>query len=282
MALGTPTYNGIATTNTSVTSFNAAPTTAIPANCGVLIVINRDNAGTTDGDLNEVTNVTDTQGNAWVKIREQTNGNGAAAAGAMISVWGCVPSGTYGTTTATVTFAVGQPALAVYFIAIPISAGATIQIDGTASNVIDAAAGFGSLSITGLSSVNRAYLRFCCKEGNATTAITATSGWTSFGLTEQNGPTITATNHIMYRAEYKVATSTGETSNPTWSTSGDAASVMIALKEQILFTKNTDKRKVLRWNGSAWVPADMKDRRGSSWPQSKVKYWNGSSWVSRN
>ena len=232
--------------------------------------------------MNEVTDVTDTQGNAWVKIKELTNGNGAAGAGAMISVWGCVPSGTYGTTSATVTFAVAELALSVYFIAIPISAGTTVQVDGTDSVAIDASTGFGSQSITGLSSENRAYLSFCCKEGNGTTAITATSGWTSFGLTGQNGPTVIAANHIMYRAEYKVATSTGETSNPTWSTSGDAASVMIALKEQIPYVTNVDKRKLLRWNGSAWVPADMKDRRGSSWPQSKVKYWDGSSWVPRN
>lgn len=231
MAIGTPTYNGGATTNAGGTSFAVSPSTSIGADNYVLLVINRDNDSTTDGDNGEVTGVTDTQGNTWTKLKEMTNGQGAAAAGAMISVWGCRPSGTYGTTQATVTFGAARNALACYFIAIPIGAGNSMQLDGTQSVAIDAAIGFGSQTISGLASAQRAYISACCKEGNATTAIVATLGWTSFGLTGQNGPTITATNHIMYRSEYKVATSTGETSNPTWATSGDAASVMLALSE---------------------------------------------------
>ncbi len=275
MAIGTPTYNGGATTNAGGTSFSAAPSTSIPSGSYVVLMINRDNNTTSDGDNSEVTSVTDTQGNTWTKLKEMTNGQGAAAAGAMVSVWGCYPSGTYGTTTATATFAVGQSALALLFFAVPV--GAALGVDGTASKAIDASTGFGSLSITGLPSKERVWLRFCCKEGNGTTAITATSGWTSFGITAQNGPGITATNHIMYRAEYKVATSTGETSNPTWGTSGDAASVLIALSEGAVAARE----RVLRWDGSSWVPASVSTYAGS-FTARQVKYWNGTSWVRRN
>ncbi len=231
MAIGTPTYNGGATTNAGGTSFAVSPSTSIGADNYVLLVINRDNNSTTDGDNGEVTGVTDTQGNTWTKLKEMTNGQGAANGGTMISVWGCRPSGTYGTTQATVTFGAARDALSCYFIAVPIASGVSLQLDGSASNAIDATTGFGSSGLTGLASKERVWIRACCKEGNGTTAITATSGWTSFGLTGQNGPTITAANHIMYRAEYKVATSTGETSNPTWSTSGDAAAVLLAMSE---------------------------------------------------
>jgi len=285
MAIGTPTYNGGATTNAGGTSFSVAPSTSIPANSGVLLVINRDNYGTTDGDLGEVTGVTDTQGNTWTKFKEMTNGQGAAAAGAMISVWGCRPSGTYGTTSATITFGTAMDALAAYFIAIPLGAGENLQVDGTASIAIDGAAGFGSQSITGLSSKSRVWISACCKEGNGTAAITATSGWTSFGLTGQNGPTITATNHIMYRSEYKVATSTGETSNPTWSTSGDAASVLIALSIDAENQAGTSSSKtsvpsrVKQWNGSAWISREVRDHEGSEWVPRAVRYWDGTQWV---
>jgi len=81
--LGTSVNTG---NNQSTFSHATATTTLSVGNLGVIIIAT-DNNQTTDGDEVCVSNVTDSAGNTWLKAGEFTNGQGAAQAGALVSVW---------------------------------------------------------------------------------------------------------------------------------------------------------------------------------------------------
>src|ERR1041384_4789690 len=77
--------------NQNKTSGNSiAVTTTAAAESGhlVVVIVAIDNTGTGDGDNSEVNSISDSAGgNTWTKAREFTNGQGAANAGATVSVW---------------------------------------------------------------------------------------------------------------------------------------------------------------------------------------------------
>src|SRR6266850_2926107 len=55
---------------------------------GVVVVgVAIDNISTTDGDLGDITSVTDSQSNVYTKARQRTNGQGAVAAGACAAIY---------------------------------------------------------------------------------------------------------------------------------------------------------------------------------------------------
>lgn len=173
-----------ATSGTSF-SFNTA-TTALAADTGfgVLIVVS-DNVSTNDGETNLHTGVSGGTG-VWTKLAEYTNGEGAAAAGVTTSLWifeatGSVPTGT--TVTITLASAVVDKTCSGH--AFSKAADKRIQIAAGSSpqfNLTDAAAGFGSATIAGLSAVSRLFIRACGKEANTTGNISPTSSYGTFGV----------------------------------------------------------------------------------------------------
>jgi hypothetical protein len=95
------------------------------------------------------------------------------------------------------------------------------------TNGTDAANGFGSAAFSGLPSQERLYYRGLGKEANSTTDITVSTSFTAATLTRSRNNA----SAVLLRAEFRINTSTGETSNPTLAVTGDTAAVFVALEE---------------------------------------------------
>ena len=98
------------------------------------------------------------------------------------------------------------------------------------ANEVTAATDFGSAAISGLSSKERLYFRAIAKEANTLLTITPTTNFSTVGGGRSNN-SVTA---VLARGEYRINTSTGETSDPTFAVSGDTAGVFVALEETYL------------------------------------------------
>jgi hypothetical protein len=223
--LGTAAAFASATTLSLTTATNA-----LSAGDFATLTVVTDNSSSTDGDNSEHTSVSGGEGN-WAKIAEYTNANGAAAGGVTTSLWlfeatGSVPTGT----SITITLAAAVADKTAQMWEFTKAANTTIvQQDTTQTGQVDAASNFASLSISGLPSAPRLYFRASGKEANiGTTGFTATSGFTSLGQirSRNNASAVGACS------EFRLNTSTGETSNPTLATSGDTADIFVALVEQ--------------------------------------------------
>lgn len=202
-----------------------------------LLYVGSDNTQTTDGTSSEVTSVTGGNG-TWTKLGEYTNGEGAADAGIVASLWLFVPSGSNPSGTSfTINFAnASRAARTALLWGFNCAAGKVPQLAATpVYNAVDAANGFGSATISGLSSAARLYFRAMAKESNSTTNITPTTNFTACNAVRSG---IQAAG-VLARAEYRINTSTGETSNPTLAVAADAASVFVALEEGIAATNGT-------------------------------------------
>ncbi len=219
---------GTGTSSTSTTTIvTTTATNALAIGDTGIIIISADNTSTTDGDHSEVTGVVDSAGNTWTKLAEYTNSQSSAAAGATVSVWMCyasvaVPIGS--TVTATFGSARVDKTTSIW----KFTSNRKLQQSTTATHATTAAAnGFGSNTFSGLPSKQRLYIMGGSKEANSTTALTPS---TSFTVTTPQRSRNNA-SAIMTRGEFRVNTSTGETSNPTLAVSGFAVSVFIALEE---------------------------------------------------
>lgn len=111
-----------------------------------------------------------------------------------------------------------------------VGAGKTLAEDAAeVGQVVNPAGnGFGSAAHSGLSSKERLYARCGAKLANSTTGITQTTNFTTWALTIRSRNNASA---IIARAEHRINTSTGETSNPTLAVSGVSASEFLALAE---------------------------------------------------
>src|SRR3972149_5963561 len=72
---------------TNQTSIAMTTSAVAEADTLVVVFVAVDNNQTTDGDEGAVTSIVDSASNTWVKVAEFCNGQGAAQAGATISVW---------------------------------------------------------------------------------------------------------------------------------------------------------------------------------------------------
>ena len=90
--------------------------------------------------------------------------------------------------------------------------------------------GFGSLANGSLASGARLYFRACGKNANSTTTLTATASpaFTSLGWTIRSRNNAAAR---VLRGEFRIETSTGATSNPTFAVTGNYATTFVALNE---------------------------------------------------
>lgn len=194
----------------------------------MVVVISSDNINTTDGDFNE--HGFSGEGLAWFKLGEYTNGNGAAAAGCTVSAWvahnpGAAIGAPFNFTATFTSAVVDKTASAWVFSSTTNLLGLTpVTLQ---SNATDGSTGFGSSVISGLPSVERLYFRALSKEANSTAQITASSGFTAITVTRSQN----SADAMLVRGEFIIATSTGETSNPTFAVSGDTAGLFFALSE---------------------------------------------------
>jgi hypothetical protein len=235
MAIASVGTGGTAASSANSTSFNlttATNTINAADNRFAVLTIVKDNTQTTDGDTSEITSVTGGTG-TWTKLGEYTNGNGAAGAGVTTALWLFEPSGANATGTVfTMTLSAARTDKVASLWVFSKASGQSIRLDPEPAtnpliSVSDAATGFGSLAFSGLTSKARLYFRGCGKEANGTTQITPSTNFTA--ITAQRSRN--NTNAQLVRGEFRINTSTGETSNPTLAITGDTSCVFAALEE---------------------------------------------------
>lgn len=216
------------TAGASWASIGLNTTTAVAGDL-VVITVATDNVSTTDGNTNLHTNLTDTAGNTWTKVREFTNGQAAAAGGATVSVWYSVLTGALNAgQTLTLTLASSVAAKAMQGQRFTIGAGSTIAADAIKADLANDAADPGSMTLSGLANSEHLFFRATAIE-LATTTHTSTVGWGGgdhFGTSGGTGNT----NMSSY-CEWKIATATTSGASDPTVVAADCASVLVAFNE---------------------------------------------------
>ena len=231
MAIASVGTLGNAVDAVSASSFTWTTTTNALSTSGDLAIlgITTDNLTTTDGATNDHTSVTGGTG-TWTKLGEYTNGEGSAGAGVTQSLWLFQSTGTNAIGTVfTMNLSGSVVDKAAQGWKFTVAAGNSLQ-NGSAvqSNATDASNGYGSVAFSGLSSLSRLWIRGLGKEANTTTNITVSTSFTRFtSMVRSRNNAAAVCNH----GEFRINTSTGETSNPTLAVSGDTAAVFAALEE---------------------------------------------------
>ena len=222
---------GTANDTTADTSFTLTPSATLNSgNIGILIIA-KDNEGTTDTSNDECDEPTDSVGNTYTKLREYTNGNGAADAGATVCVF-FTKATTDLTTAGTVTMTVTTNSVkAATFWEFTIGAGNTIQIAGTPGDLAeDSVQNAGLIAISGLDSKEYLFVRGTAIEYNQTGTSIPTASHTE--ITEVTANTGTIDTSMLATGEFRILTNTADTSNPTGDTGNrDYSSTFLALEE---------------------------------------------------
>lgn len=221
-------------TNTSTTTTHNI-TQACSAGDVVVVWHVMDNVSSSDGDNNEVTAVSFGAGDtgAFTQLGENTNSGGSAASGVTGSMWirkltGAVSNGTTLTVTHSSTT---DRAVSVWLFG---ATGGALNIDASATPILqDASSAFGvSIATTGLASKHRLYVRGSFAEDEAMSPYTATTNFTVID-SQFSTTAAAAANNCILGGEFRINTSTGETSNPTFtgSISTECVALMYAISE---------------------------------------------------
>lgn len=197
----------------------------------VVVLISADNQASADAETSEVSSVSDSAGgNTWTKIGEYCNAQGAADAGCTIAAFFSVLTNQINSGgTITGNLANSKQSKAISAWKWSIGAGNTVQLAGTLQTVADDGPGNASaLSLSGLSNIERLYIRALANESSSATDITATASYTRFTADQTTGGG--AATNMGIRGEWRILTGTGDTSDPNFA-SGDQASIFRALEE---------------------------------------------------
>jgi hypothetical protein len=214
---------GTAISTSSGTTLVITTSAAAAAGSLVIVGVAKDNTQTTDGQTTEVTRIEDSGGNGWRRLGEYCNGQTAAAAGAVVSLWSSV-LGTAIANGGTITITMdttSQKAAAAYNYSL--TANRTVELAAAIDVLAGDGANLGSQTISGLTSQQYLFLRAAGREaGNP--SVTPTASWAE--IMEINN-----TSTMSLWAEGYIFTGTTATSNPTTGVGSDYASVMVALIE---------------------------------------------------
>jgi hypothetical protein len=215
---------------------NCVITTSADAEVGrlVVVLIGKDNVATADGTGSEITSVVDSTGaNTYVSAGRFVNGQGAANAGAYVDVYySVIASQLNSGGTITITKSTDVDCCATAYKA-TMGAGSTVavsQVQTQANDNADAA----SLATSSLANVEHLHIRAVASEYENANNLTVTDGtWTVLQGVISSTAGLPAVN-MRIDGEYKISTSTGETSDPTMpSSTADRANVLIAFTEVI-------------------------------------------------
>lgn len=206
-------------------------TTSAAAEAGNLVIVSvaKDNAGTTDAQTSEISSITDSAGgNTWTKLGEFCNGNGAANTGAVVSVWGSILTNQINSSgTITANFSDSRTASAISAWEFTVGAGSTISVSSLQTLANDAADP-GSMTISGLSNVERLYFRGIASESLDSSVMGTTVSYSP--IDPAIADTGVETTSMQINGEFRILTGTGDTSDPTMFTA-DHASVYMAILE---------------------------------------------------
>lgn len=200
-----------------------------------------DNTASSDGNNGLLTSVTDSQSNTWVVDRCFTNAQTGAATGATT----CIAHSKL-----TTTLVSGLDTITANFSSITakgfvtknytITNGNIVQLVGTPQDVANDGADPGSLSTSGLASVEHLHVRAVALERATGGTWTASTNFTSATCNGTTGGG--AASNMDACGEYRINTSTGETSDPT-GTAVDCASTFMAFIETAPPTYDANRQR---------------------------------------
>lgn len=222
---------GTSASKTSGTTLDRTTIGACLAGDVVVVAVVSDNTGTSDTDSGaEVSSVTDSAGNTYVKARERVNGSPGAAAGTVAAIFyskltADLPFGS----TVTVTWASARDARAMSMWKFTIGAGNVVTVDGQSSGTPEEATTAPSATIGSLSNIERLWVSCLGIEGPADDGFTQDADYTNFTATGTLGDP--QASNIALRAGYRILTGTTDTHAPTLGTARDLAHVYVAFKE---------------------------------------------------
>jgi hypothetical protein len=242
---------GTAASSTAATSYTLTTTTNALANGDFAVLsVTTDNLSASGNTWDHV-KITGGTGK-WFKVYETTySPGGVAADGIAESVWIFLATGTNAIGTVfTITLngtVTDKVASAWKFTK---AAGTAIRIardtngkNPLVTNGANFASGFGSLALSGLASSSRLWFRSLGKEANTTTGITVSTNFTAITSNRSRNNA----SAVWGGGEFRISTSTGETSNPTHAVAGDVASFLVALEE---YTPSSTAAITVQWEAS--------------------------------
>ncbi len=199
----------------------------------IVLVLATDNLTTTDGQTNNHTSITDTKGNTWTKRSEFTNGQGAAAAGATVSIWTTkvTTALTAGTDTLTANFSGSITAKAIHSQRFSVGAGNVVSLDAGPSDLANDAADAGSITLSGATAKEHLWIRAQSVELSSA-SYTASTNYAVFGGVLSGASTSggAGASNIHARGEFRILNATSDSTDPT-TIAADQAGTYIALNE---------------------------------------------------
>ncbi len=188
-----------------------------------------DNVQTTDGNSTDYTSVQDSASNTWTKLREFTNGQGAAAGGATVCLFysKLATQLTSGTSTITLNHS-SLTARGIVVKEFQITSGNVVSIVGTPQDLANDAADPGSMTVGSLTNSEHLFLRATALERATGGTWRATTNFTSSTCNGSNAGG--AASNMDACGEFRILTGTTATSDPT-GTAVDCASVFLAVDE---------------------------------------------------
>lgn len=223
---------GNETSQSSLTSGTATGSVTAGTNV-VIVMIAIDNISTTDGNTNNVTGFSDSAGNTYTKIYEQTNTvGGVAADGATVAAYYSAITNniTSGSTTFTINFSGNVTAKAIQVRSVTKDSGTTIAVDGTVQALNNDNADVGSLSTSGLQNIEHLHIHVVASETDTNTYGAGGTGTFTLMSTTSSGTGGSEKGHVSLSCCRKVSTSTGETLDATMTdTTADRAALLFAL-----------------------------------------------------
>lgn len=232
MAITGVTHIGTAGTDTG--GGNPVVTTTADVNVGevIFVLIGKDNVATGDGTVSEITGVSDGV-NTYQSAGRFSNGQGASNAGAYVDIW-YTPTALAAQLASGASITVTKSTdvdCAVTIAKAAITTGA-LDVEQVQTNAEDNADA-GSIATSGLASVEHLHIRAVASEYQNANNLTPTANFSVIQGVISAAAGLPATG-MRIDGEYRVNTSTGETSDPTMpSASADRASILIAFKERV-------------------------------------------------
>jgi len=219
---------GTAGHKSSGTSLTLTPSAALAVgNYGLLAVV-VDNVGTAEGETDDVS-VTDTNGNTWIKLREQTEANTAALSGVTCALFLAeLNAELNGTDTVTIALTANATAKGAGLAELS-STDPLVLSTGGANGTNEVAGTSYSVALSGLTSVAGLYVGMTAAENE--TGVVLDTAYTELAFAEIGSGTAggSATNVIAHVGTL-ANTSTGDTFDATVAGS-DRATILVRLEE---------------------------------------------------
>src|SRR3990172_5244347 len=260
---------GTATEKTSDQTLSFSPTANFTAGNYALLAVVIDNTGTAEGVTNDIS-VTDTKGNSYFKLREQTEANTTALTGVTCALFlACVSNGLLTTDTINIALAANATAKGACLAELSVAAGKILVLSvGGADGSNAAATTSYSVALSGLTNVAGLYIGISSCEDELDSACTLDAAYAEIGFGSIGSGTVggNATN-VRARVGTLANTSTGDTFDITGLTSGEKATILVRLQEDDLDLRRQKTQVILQ---AAFVNQNAKRQRRESYSRLRL------------